>query len=69
MKINIDGHQVDATKVDLFFNGDDGTRVTDEQWDTSRDRKPETVDDLAALGFAYVGDQLPDGDEFAEVNE
>lgn len=64
--VNINGHTVDAEKVDRFYNGGDGTRVTDEQWDESRDRTADTLDDLRALGFAYVGDTCPDGHEIAE---
>lgn len=63
----IDGHTVDAEKVDRFYNGDDGTRVSDEQWDTSRDRTAASFDDLRALGFEHVGNECPDGHEIAEV--
>jgi hypothetical protein len=34
----IDGYPVDPHQVDLFYNADTGDRVTDEQWDISRDR-------------------------------
>lgn len=38
MTVNIDGHEVDGAIVDQFFNGDDGSRVTDGQWDESKRR-------------------------------
>lgn len=31
--VEIDGHKVPAHLADLFYNADDGSRVTDEQWD------------------------------------
>lgn len=34
----IDGHKVAPHLVDEFYNGDDGGRVTDEQWDESKRR-------------------------------
>lgn len=64
--MKIDGHEVDPDKVDRFFNGSDGSRVTDEQWDESRDRTAESLDDLRLLGFEYVGDSCPSGDEVAQ---
>ena len=36
--VDINGHKVDADKVDLFFSGKDGTPVTDEEWDESARR-------------------------------
>lgn len=64
--VNIDGHQVDARRVDEFYDGSDGSRVTDAQWDESRDRTAESVEDLRALGFEYVGTGCPPGHEIAE---
>lgn len=63
----IDGHSVPADRVDEFFNGRDGARVTDEQWDTSRDRTAETLEELQAFGFDYVGTTCPEGHELAEA--
>lgn len=37
----IDGHKVDPHRVDQFFNGDTGERVTDEEWDESQRRLRE----------------------------
>lgn len=65
-KVEIDGHLVDADKVDRFYHGSDGRRLTDEEWDVSRDRVAETVDDLKSLGFDFVGDELPEDHEFAQ---
>ena len=39
--IEIDGHQVPAHLVDLFYNGSDGSRVSDEQWDEQKARLVE----------------------------
>lgn len=64
--VKIAGHTVDSRLVDEFYNGSDGTRVTDAQWDESRDRKAETLDDLRALGFEHVGTECPVGHEVAE---
>lgn len=36
--IEIDGHRVDPDKVDLFFSGKDGSRITDAEWDESKRR-------------------------------
>lgn len=49
--INIDGHQIDLDKydVDQFYNADDGSRVTDEQWDESQAR----IAAAEALGDDY----------------
>lgn len=66
-KVIIDGHTVDARDADKFYNGSDGSRVTDEQWDTSRDRVAHTLDDLRALGFKHVGSTCPEGHEIAEA--
>jgi hypothetical protein len=38
-KVELDGHLVDADKLDQFHNGSDGSRVTDEEWDESKARK------------------------------
>lgn len=63
----IDGHEVPDDRVDEFYNGSDGSRVSDEQWDISRDREASSLDDLRALGFDYVGDELPEGHEIAKA--
>ena len=36
--IDIDGHKVEADKADLFYNMDDGSRVSDSDWDESKRR-------------------------------
>ncbi len=66
--VRIDGHTVDARNADQFFNGSDGSRVTDEQWDESRDRTAETLDDLRALGFEHVGTSCPEGHDVGRVS-
>lgn len=35
----IDGHKVDPHRVDEFYDGKTGRRVTDEEWDESARRK------------------------------
>lgn len=40
-KVDIDGHKVDAEIVDKFFHGDDGKRLTDEEWDEMKRRERE----------------------------
>lgn len=44
--VEIDGYKVDADTADLFYNANDGSRVTDEQWDESKRRmlEVETLD-------------------------
>lgn len=68
--VTIDGHVVDARRVDEFYNGSDGTRVSDAQWDESKLRAGATPDsiDLSELGFEYVGSECPAGDEIAVVD-
>lgn len=39
--VEIDGHQVEAHRVDDFFDGETGRRVTDEEWDESKRRRLE----------------------------
>lgn len=39
--VELDGHQVDAHSIDMFFDGDTGRRVTDEEWDESKRRLQE----------------------------
>lgn len=68
-KVKIDGHMVDVEKADRFYHGSDGSRVSDEEWDISRDRKPESLDELRALGFTHVCNELPEGHDFAGVPE
>ncbi len=63
--VELDGHTVLAERLDEFYNGGDGSRVTDEQWDETRDRTAESLDDLRALGFEYVGDICPVGHEIS----
>lgn len=46
----IDGHHVPAHQADLFYNADDGSRITDEQWDESKRRVAEAEAD---------GDEVP----------
>lgn len=65
--VDIDGHLIEASRLDEFYNGSDGSRVTDAQWDESRSRSAESVADLRALGFEHVGLTLPDAHEIAEV--
>ena len=36
--VTIDGHEVPVHLVDHFYDGRTGERVTDEEWDESRDR-------------------------------
>lgn len=36
--VEIDGHKVAPETVDRFYSGADGRRVTDEEWDVTRDR-------------------------------
>lgn len=36
--VGIDGHRVDADTADLFYNMDDGSRISDAQWDESKRR-------------------------------
>lgn len=68
--VQLDGHTVQADRLDEFYNGSDGSRVTDAQWDESRDRTADSLDDLRALGFEHVGSTCPEGHEVAEaVNE
>lgn len=64
--VEVDGHNVDARRLDEFYNGSDGSRVTDSQWDESRDRSAKSLDDLRALGFEHVGTVCPVGHEIAE---
>lgn len=53
--IDIDGHKVDPKKVDRFYNGSDGTRVTDEQWDEDKRRAIEFADvDPMSLPFTSL---------------
>ena len=59
--VQLDGHTVEARRLDEFYNGSDGSRVTDEQWDTSRDRSAGTEAGLRALGFEHVGASCPEG--------
>lgn len=37
----IDGHKVDPHLVDRFYNGSDGRRTTDTEWDESKRRTTE----------------------------
>lgn len=37
----IDGHKVDPHLVDRFYNGYDGRRVTDDEWDETKRRTAE----------------------------
>lgn len=62
----LDGHKVAVQRLDEFYNGSDGSRVTDSQWDTSRDRTAGSVEDLQALGFEYVGAVCPEGHSLAK---
>jgi hypothetical protein len=39
--VNIDGHKVDPHRVDEFYDGRTGRRVTDEEWDESARRVRE----------------------------
>ena len=61
--VDIDGHKVDADKVDLFFNQHDGSRVTDEEWDESKRRQAEAE----ALGDDAVTWQSIDDYEAAQA--
>lgn len=36
--VEIDGHKVIADRVDLFYSGKDGERITDAEWDESKRR-------------------------------
>lgn len=61
--VEIDGHSVDADKVDLFYHGCDGSRITDAEWDESRDRTCNSLEELKCFGFDFVGTA---GDEAPE---
>lgn len=39
--VEIDGHQVPAALAEWFYNANDGSRLTDEEWDVTRDRLRE----------------------------
>lgn len=47
----IDGHKVDPELVDRFYNGSDGRRTSDAEWDETRRRtlEFEGLDDAEAL--------------------
>ncbi|WP_350347267.1 hypothetical protein ABIQ69_11560 [Agromyces sp. G08B096] len=51
MVVIIGGHSVPEDKVDLFFDGKSGRRVTDAEWDESKRRLREAE---ALLGDAAV---------------
>jgi hypothetical protein len=42
--VEIDGHTVDASQVDLFFDMKTGQRVTDEEWDETQRRLAAAAD-------------------------
>lgn len=48
--VEIDGHKVDAHRVDQFYDGRTGRRVTDEEWDESQRRLREAEAADAAPG-------------------
>lgn len=62
-KVEIDGHLVDADKVDCFYHGSDGRRISDAEWDESRDRTCDSLEDLKDFGFDFIGTA---GDEVSE---
>lgn len=43
--IKIDGHNVPVDKADLFFDGETGKRLTDDEWDEQQKRIRETDPD------------------------
>jgi hypothetical protein len=45
--ILIDGHTVDPATADLFYDGDTGERVSDEEWDETQ-RRIELAEALSA---------------------
>ncbi len=51
-KIELDGHMVDPDRIDQFYDGNTGRRITDEEWDESqrRLREHEAADALAQEG-------------------
>lgn len=61
--IEIDGHKVDPEKADLFYNMNDGTRVTDEEWDESarRIKEAEALEGEDAITWVPVRDWNGDG--------
>lgn len=60
--IKLDGHLIDPTKLDRFYNGD-GTRVTDEEWDEDKRRAIAGLagEDIVGLNITT---ELPEGHEF-----
>lgn len=57
--MNLEGYIVDSRKLDRFYNGSDGSRVSDEQWDEEKKRYQS-----ATLEGLPVQITLPTGDEF-----
>lgn len=59
--VNVNGFEIPAQISDNFFSGRDGSTISDEDWDISRDRAQATHnrDDLEALHFTYIGEEFP----------
>lgn len=43
--ISVNGHDVPAAEADRFFNGRDGSPLTDEQWDEDKRRRENAPQD------------------------
>lgn len=56
-RIDIDGHSVDPSLADRFFNASDGSRVTDEQWDEDKRRREQAPPDDQPLWTPVGGEE------------